>query len=146
MGSMAPSANSSPRKPTINLPVRSDDSSSTSGTELAPVRSDSPAQLSGDEQARSTTPLGLDLKRSTSLKSSVSGLSSRSGMASSAGSTMGGGKRIEPMFNLAVHSVMQPTVVTDAATDTKVAKVRLQIHALTNWRVCTDMSSSTSAR
>jgi len=27
------------------------------------------------------------------------------------------------MFNLAVHNVMQPTVVTDAATDTKVAKV-----------------------
>jgi len=36
---------------------------------------------------------------------------------------MNPGKRIEPMFNLAVHNVMQPTVVTDAATDTKVAKV-----------------------
>lgn len=33
------------------------------------------------------------------------------------------GKRIEPMFNLAVHNVVHPTVVTDAATDVKVAKV-----------------------
>jgi hypothetical protein len=29
------------------------------------------------------------------------------------------------MFNLAVHSVMHHTVVTDAATDAKVAKVRV---------------------
>jgi len=72
-----------------------------------------------DEPSSAT--LGADLTRSTSLKSSVSGVSGVSGK--SAGSVMSTGKRIEPMFNLAVHNVMQPTVVTDAATDTKVAKV-----------------------
>lgn len=122
MGSVIPSTQSSPAKPDSTLPL-DPDTSPTSGGELAPTRSDSPTQLSGDENAAS----GLDLKRTSSLKSSVSGISSRSGGASSTGSTMGGGKRIEPMFNLAVHNVMQPTVVTDAATDTKVAKVSLPV-------------------
>jgi hypothetical protein len=36
---------------------------------------------------------------------------------------MGNAKRIQPMFNLSVHNVMTPTVVTDAGTDAKVAKV-----------------------
>ena len=121
MGSVLGSNTSSPAKPTINLP-NDPDSSSNSGNELAPVRSDSPTQISGDEAARSTTPLGAELKRSTSLKSSVSAISNGSA-ARTGTSTTGSGKRIEPMFNLAVHNVMQPTVVTDAATDTKVAKV-----------------------
>jgi hypothetical protein len=60
---------------------------------------------------------GAPLKRSSSRKSS---LSTRS---SATGSSYAGSKRIEPMFNLQVHNVMQPTVVTDAATDVKVAKV-----------------------
>ncbi len=45
--------------------------------------------------------------------------------SASTASGFGGGqkRRVEPMFNLAVHSVMQSTIVTDAATDAKVAKV-----------------------
>jgi hypothetical protein len=74
-----------------------------------------------DEPSSAT--LGADLTRSTSLKSSVSGVSGVSGKSIGTASVMSSGKRIEPMFNLAVHNVMQPTVVTDAATDTKVAKV-----------------------
>lgn len=52
-------------------------------------------------------------------------------MSSATSSTTGGmsGKRIEPMFNLAVHNVVHPTIVTDAATDVKVAKVNY-IHSL----------------
>ena len=113
MGSMIPSTQSSPAKTSIALP--DSDNGSSSGTEITTTRSDSPAHMS-DEPSSAT--LGADLTRSTSLKSSVSGVSGKS-----AGSAMSSGKRIEPMFNLAVHNVMQPTVVTDAATDTKVAKV-----------------------
>ena len=118
MGSMVPSTQSSPAKTSIALP--DSDNGSSSGTEITTTRSDSPAHMS-DEPSSAT--LGADLTRSTSLKSSVSGVSGVSGK--SAGSVMSSGKRIEPMFNLAVHNVMQPTVVTDAATDTKVAKVSL---------------------
>lgn len=57
------------------------------------------------------------LKRSGSLSSTKSSLSG----TSSAGSAVSG-KRIIPLYNLAVHSVMQPTLVTDAGTDSKVAK------------------------
>jgi hypothetical protein len=116
MGSMIPSTQSSPAKTSIALP--DSDNGSSSGNEITTTRSDSPAHMS-DEPSSAT--LGADLTRSTSLKSSVSGVSGVSGK--SAGSVMSSGKRIEPMFNLAVHNVMQPTVVTDAATDTKVAKV-----------------------
>lgn len=45
-----------------------------------------------------------------------------SNVTSSTASGMSG-KRIEPMFNLTVHNVVHSTVVTDAATDVKVAKV-----------------------
>ena len=125
MGSVVPSASnqSSPAKPPLGLPdspptPASASATAVAGPDLAPVRSDSPTQMTSDEPQ-----LGAELARTTSLKSSVSAISSRSAGASSTGSTMGVGKRIEPMFNLAVHNVMQPTVVTDAATDTKVAKV-----------------------
>lgn len=127
MGSFAASASaqSSPAKPLLGLPDSPPTSAiAATGPELAPVRSESPTQIStsgsGDEQQQQQQ-LGAELARTMSLKSSVSAISSRSGT----GSAMGVGKRIEPMFNLAVHNVMQPTVVTDAATDTKVAKVSL---------------------
>lgn len=116
MGSVIPSTQSSPAKASIALPES--DNGSSSGTEITTTRSESPTHMS-DEPSSAT--LGADLTRSTSLKSSVSAVSGVSGK--SASSAMSSGKRIEPMFNLAVHNVMQPTVVTDAATDTKVAKV-----------------------
>lgn len=62
-----------------------------------------------------------DLTRSISLKSSVSGTSSKSAVSS--GSSVGGGRRIVPLYNLSVHNVMHATVVTDAGTDARVAKV-----------------------
>ena len=61
------------------------------------------------------------LTRSLSSKSSVSTRSSSASTASSVGT--GSKKRVEPMFNLTVHNVMHSTMVTDAATDVKVAKV-----------------------
>lgn len=57
----------------------------------------------------------IPLSRQTSRKSSTSTTLSAISTAS--------GKRIEPMFNLQVHNVVHPTIVTDAATDVKVAKV-----------------------
>jgi hypothetical protein len=65
------------------------------------------------------------MKRSPSLKSEVSTLSVGTNITGvSSASTMGGGqrKRVEPMFNLAAHNMLH-TIVTDASTDTKVAKV-----------------------
>nr|XP_019008802.1 uncharacterized protein I206_06486 [Kwoniella pini CBS 10737]OCF47583.1 hypothetical protein I206_06486 [Kwoniella pini CBS 10737] len=59
---------------------------------------------------------GAGVRRSSSIRSSIST------STAATGSSAASGKRIEPMFNLAVHNVMQPTVVTDAATDVKVAK------------------------
>ncbi|ORY25330.1 hypothetical protein BCR39DRAFT_289452 [Naematelia encephala] len=86
------------------------------------TRSDSPNEDDGG---------GSGLQRAVSLKSSVSQRSaSVSTLASNdtAGSFGGGTrKRVEPMFNLAVHNVMHPTTVTDAATDFKVAKVSLSL-------------------
>ena len=75
-------------------------------------------------------------------------MSNGSGGARSGTSATGGGKRIEPMFNLAVHNVMQPTVVTDAATDTKVAKVSPRVHVRVGGVLdfLTDLCSFTSAR
>lgn len=58
----------------------------------------------------------VSVKRSSSIRSGMSNATSSTGSGMS-------GKRIEPMFNLAVHNVVHPTVVTDAATDVKVAKV-----------------------
>jgi hypothetical protein len=119
---MLPSASSSPAKCSIGLPDSDNNSSSSNDAPLPHTpRSESPVAIT-DEPSSAT--LGADLARSTSLKSSVSGVSGIS--AKSTGTSASGtssGKRIEPMFNLAVHNVMQPTVVTDAATDTKVAKV-----------------------
>lgn len=118
-GSMIPSTQSSPAKGSIALP--DSDNGSSTGTDITPTRSESPARISDEV---SPTTLGAELARSTSLKSSVSAVSGVSNKSTgTTGSAMTTGKRIEPMFNLAVHNVMQPTVVTDAATDTKVAKV-----------------------
>lgn len=61
---------------------------------------------------------GSGLKRSGSLSSTKSNTSGASSTASGPAS----GKRIIPLYNLAVHNVMQPTLVTDAGTDSKVAK------------------------
>lgn len=82
-----------------------------SASPVAYTRDDGESPAKGAQQ----TPL----RRSSSLKSSVSVGTTGSNL------TGGGKKRVEPMFNLAVHSVMHHTVVTDAATDAKVAKVRV---------------------
>lgn len=62
----------------------------------------------------------VSVKRSSSIRSGMSNATSSTGSGMS-------GKRIEPMFNLAVHNVVHPTVVTDAATDVKVAKVSYDV-------------------
>lgn len=99
---------------------------------------------SASEDHQPVQPSG-GMSREGSRRSSVSGVSGVSGrsvrsgsytgsMASTATSALSGStatgsggaasaKRIQPLFNLAVHNVMQPSVVTDAHTDVKVAKV-----------------------
>ncbi|OXG27797.1 hypothetical protein C367_02474 [Cryptococcus neoformans Ze90-1] len=62
----------------------------------------------------------VSVKRSSSIRSGMSNATSSTGSGMS-------GKRIEPMFNLAVHNVVHPTVVTDAATDVKVAKFHKRV-------------------
>jgi hypothetical protein len=74
-----------------------------------------------DTDEEPDAPDGEGLTRSNSLKSTVSGSSSKSGLSS--GSSVGGGRRIVPLYNLSVHNVMHATVVTDAGTDARVAKV-----------------------
>jgi len=116
------SAPATPTRPTIDLPPPDSISQVvdlSSSVEPKSPRCDSPTRLSSDDndvEPEATT--GSALRRSSSLKSSLS--SATSGTSSTSG---GSRKRVEPMFNLAVHNVMQPTVVTDAATDAKVAKV-----------------------
>ena len=112
------SAPASPNRSTIDFPPSESISqvvelSSSAGSN--PPRSDSPDPV---VEADATTPgrkdLGSGLRRTSSLRSSVS---------SAASGSLGARKRVEPMFNLAVHNVVHSTVVTDAATDVKVAKV-----------------------
>lgn len=69
--------------------------------------------------ASGATPSGGKVKRSDSVSSTRS---SSAASAVSATSTQSG-KRIIPLYNLAVHNVVQPTIVTDAGTDSRVAKV-----------------------
>ncbi|ODN96449.1 hypothetical protein L198_04163 [Cryptococcus wingfieldii CBS 7118] len=88
-----------------NSPVPTTPTSSQFGPPSSPASAISPSSEAG----------GVSLKRSQSVKSSMS-------TATSSTTSGGSGRRIEPMFNLAVHSVVHPTVVTDAATDVKVAK------------------------
>ncbi|ODN75333.1 hypothetical protein L202_06509 [Cryptococcus amylolentus CBS 6039] len=88
-----------------NSPVSTTPTSSQFGLPSSPASAISPSSEAG----------GVSLKRSQSVKSSMS-------TATSSTTSGASGKRIEPMFNLAVHSVVHPTVVTDAATDVKVAK------------------------
>ncbi|WVF70130.1 hypothetical protein IAT40_004918 [Kwoniella sp. CBS 6097] len=118
------SAPPSPSAQTVDLPTESSDVSDS--PDSAPPRSASPGEmLSGGDQPSPGSPKsvsaesessGTGLKRSSSIRSSISTSTAATGSSSASG------KRIEPMFNLAVHNVMQPTVVTDAATDVKVAK------------------------
>lgn len=101
--------------PSVDTTSLSSQSSPTPGLKTS-QSIDSPTRLSADERdvtiGKSN---GAGSRRSSSLKSSLS-----SNTTSTSGAAK---KRVEPMFNLAVHNVMQPTVVTDAATDAKVAKV-----------------------
>ncbi|KAK8846708.1 hypothetical protein IAR55_005795 [Kwoniella newhampshirensis] len=103
----------SPSEPTIDIPV---DSSSADEAQpvTAPPAINTVPQSPQSSSAESEIDAGL--RRSTSLRSSIST------STNATGSSTASGKRIEPMFNLAVHNVMHPTVVTDAATDAKVAK------------------------
>ncbi|OCF41585.1 hypothetical protein I317_04597 [Kwoniella heveanensis CBS 569] len=120
------SAPPSPSAQMVDLPTESSDVSDS--PDSAPPRSASPEStvpLEGADQPSPGSPKsvsaesessGTGLKRSSSIRSSISTSTAATGSSSASG------KRIEPMFNLAVHNVMQPTVVTDAATDVKVAK------------------------
>lgn len=91
-------------------------------TIMARNKSDSPTRMSDRDDASvhsaTASAANVPLRRTGSRKSSTS-------TAASAASTTSGMRRIQPMFNLAVHNVMQPTLVTDAGTDAKVAKVSL---------------------
>ncbi|RXK42125.1 hypothetical protein M231_00482 [Tremella mesenterica] len=104
----------SPSKQPLDLPP--DQSSSEGETIPATPASETPSIISTATSDDALATTSATLKRSSSLKSSLSG-------KSSAGSTLSGVsvKRVEPLFNLTVH-VMQPTVVTDGATEAKVAK------------------------
>ncbi|GAA5983369.1 hypothetical protein JCM11641_006048 [Rhodosporidiobolus odoratus] len=84
----------------------------------------------GDASASSSAAGKTRMERSSSVSSTRSSRSSRSASATSlsgmseAGEEGGGGRRrrkVEPLLNLSFHSVL-PTVVTDAATDQRVAK------------------------
>lgn len=72
-----------------------------------------------DVEEQTPQPPVTRLKRSNSVSSTRSSAST----SASTGSSQNPGKRIVPLYNLAVHNVVQPTVVTDAGTDSKVAKV-----------------------
>ncbi|WWC87179.1 uncharacterized protein L201_002065 [Kwoniella dendrophila CBS 6074] len=115
----------SPISQIVDLPTEeSDDTSSKEGviTSEAPLSTSSSNDkgLPGSPKSSSTGSEngnnGAGLRRSSSIRSSISTSTAATGSSSASG------KRIEPMFNLAVHNVMQPTVVTDASTDVKVAK------------------------
>ncbi|KAK6904050.1 hypothetical protein I203_107564 [Kwoniella mangroviensis CBS 8507] len=115
----------SPAAQTVDLPLEEseDNSAKETITSPEPVSSSPPSAtaekgLPGSPKSSSTESEvgGTGLRRSSSIRSSIST------STAATGSSAASGKRIEPMFNLAVHNVMQPTVVTDAATDVKVAK------------------------
>ncbi|WRT65071.1 uncharacterized protein IL334_002013 [Kwoniella shivajii] len=117
------SASTSPAAQVVDLPA-TEESDDTSGQEIMNTPSTAPLTSPAAEKGLPASPKssstesdnGNGLKRSSSLRSSIST------STAATGSSAASGKRIEPMFNLAVHNVMQPTVVTDAATDVKVAK------------------------
>jgi len=104
----------SPSRPMLDLPGRSPLPPTPPPEEAVIISTESPEVMGR-----------TDLRRSSSLRSSASAQSTSTSTASS----LGGGqkKRVEPMFNLTVHNLMQPTIVSDAATDAKVAKVRLHL-------------------
>ncbi|WWC59149.1 uncharacterized protein I303_101697 [Kwoniella dejecticola CBS 10117] len=119
------SPSSSPAAQTVELPTEESDDTSATEVVVSPEAATtipSPGNdkaLPGSPKSSSTESEGANgasLRRSSSIRSSIST------STAATGSSAASGKRIEPMFNLAVHNVMQPTVVTDAATDVKVAK------------------------
>lgn len=109
-----PNGSDSRRPSKIDLNVSTED--------LQRKRSDSPSQMSSDDQVGTPSTIasassnGNGLGRITSRKSSTSSIPASATSAS-------GQKRILPVFNLSVHNVMHSTVVTDAGTDARVAKV-----------------------
>ena len=96
------------------------DVSLNSSVEMRPQRSDSPQHLSDRDDVSVLSGIAPQVRRRGSRKSSTSTVATTATAAT--GSTLGNAKRIQPMFNLSVHNVMTPTVVTDAGTDAKVAK------------------------
>ncbi|KAK4046442.1 hypothetical protein OIO90_006564 [Microbotryomycetes sp. JL221] len=88
------------------------------------------AQVTGTSSRRSslttaTTQVDdLQLKRTPSASSSKSTKSNRSWSASSSASTtaFGAGRKVVPLYNLNFHAVT-PTIITDAGTDEKLAKL-----------------------
>jgi hypothetical protein len=79
-----------------------------------PEKTPVPQDVVEKDKTRATT-----IKRSNSISSSASSGAASANSANSSAS----GKRIVPLYNLSVHNVMHPTAVTDAGTDSKVAKV-----------------------
>jgi hypothetical protein len=80
---------------------------------------ENPEDAVGQPPEHEPLPPVTELKRSNSITSTHSSSST----TASASSSTAAGKRIVPLYNLAVHNVVQPSVVTDAGTDSKVAKV-----------------------
>jgi hypothetical protein len=103
---LGPVFNGSSSKPIEGLERRSD----------SPPSEDDPSPLPSATLSAGTN--GTVLRRINSRKSSSSSIPLSMNSAS-------GQKRIQPMFNLNVHNVMHASVVTDAGTDAKVAKVSL---------------------
>ncbi|WVW78788.1 hypothetical protein I302_100750 [Kwoniella bestiolae CBS 10118] len=119
------SPGTSPAAQTVDLPLEESEDNTAKETLITPEAplTSTPINekgLPGSPKSSSTESdngnTGAGLRRSSSIRSSIST------STAATGSSAASGKRIEPMFNLAVHNVMQPTVVTDAATDVKVAK------------------------
>ncbi|KAL7424088.1 hypothetical protein Q5752_001673 [Cryptotrichosporon argae] len=107
-----------PSRPSVDLPEQSVDLADTEQVESPIAITPASATTASFPDDALKPEAGTALKRSSSVHSTSSNRSSLSTSASS----VAGGKRIIPLYNLAVHNVMQPTSVTDAGTDMKVAK------------------------
>ncbi|WVQ82829.1 hypothetical protein IAT38_004961 [Cryptococcus sp. DSM 104549] len=110
-----PPASSSKSIPNLQIQLVVKPPRRTSATPSSAASSSSHA----DAEVSSDAGASIERRRSGSASSTWS-------FATTASGAGGAEKRIEPMFNLSVHNVVQSTVVTDAVTDAKVAKFRRQ--------------------
>ncbi|CAK9780684.1 hypothetical protein CC85DRAFT_166525 [Cutaneotrichosporon oleaginosum] len=114
---------STPARQSFESPVEkvaSGGSDATSSTPSGSVTSDAP--LSEAASGATTLPTLPEDQAATKLRRRSSTGSQTSTSNASMISSASGKQRIVPLYNLAVHNVVQPTIVTDAGTDHKVAK------------------------